>query len=115
MTTHLGPQTSIAELVRSLQRDGADVRVVPAGVDKADSLALFGEALHFPDWYGHNLDALYDCLLGLAPAGSEHLHVVWDGTAALRADHPDAYAAIVRVLEDAESERPTVTATVVDR
>lgn len=23
------------------------------------------EALHFPQWYGHNLDALYDCLTDL--------------------------------------------------
>ena len=28
------------------------------------------EALGFPDWYGGNLDALYDCLTDL-PAGTE--------------------------------------------
>ena len=25
------------------------------------------EVLAFPDWYGHNLDALYDCLTELDP------------------------------------------------
>lgn len=29
---------------------------------KEDLHRLFGEALCFPDWYGNNLDALYDCL-----------------------------------------------------
>ena len=27
-----------------------------------DLHTLFREALAFPDWYGRNLDALYDCL-----------------------------------------------------
>lgn len=26
----------------------------------------FAEALSFPDWYGHNLDALHDCLASLS-------------------------------------------------
>ena len=26
---------------------------------------LFAQALDFPDWYGHNLDALMDCLTDL--------------------------------------------------
>ena len=26
---------------------------------------VFSEALHFPGWYGRNLDALYDCLTDL--------------------------------------------------
>ncbi len=115
MTTHLGPDASIAELVRSLQRDGVDVRVVPAGTSKPDSLELFGEALRFPHWYGRNLDALYDCLLGLVSASDRPVHVVWDGTAGLRRDHPEVYAAIVQVLDDVEAEAETFAATVLDR
>ena len=26
---------------------------------------ILSQALDFPDWYGHNLDALYDCLTEL--------------------------------------------------
>ena len=29
---------------------------------KEDLHRIFREALSFPDWYGNNLDALYDCL-----------------------------------------------------
>ena len=29
---------------------------------KEDLHSIFREALSFPDWYGNNLDALYDCL-----------------------------------------------------
>jgi RNAse (barnase) inhibitor barstar len=115
MTATLGPDTAIADLVRSLQREGVDVEVVPAGDDKRDSLRLFGEALRFPHWYGHNLDALFDCLLTYVHEAPAPVHVIWDGTANLRAEHPDAYAGIVQVLDDVESERPTFAATVVER
>ena len=30
--------------------------------DKKELHARIAAALSFPDWYGHNLDALYDCL-----------------------------------------------------
>ena len=30
--------------------------------EKEDLHRLFRETLCFPDWYGNNLDALYDCL-----------------------------------------------------
>lgn len=29
---------------------------------KEDLHRMFREALSFPDWYGNNLDAIYDCL-----------------------------------------------------
>lgn len=34
--------------------------------------ALFAKALHFPDWYGNTLDALYDMLTDL----EEPTHVI---------------------------------------
>ena len=115
MTRVLGPDTAIAPLVRSLQREGAEVHVVPAGADKAESLRLFGEVLRFPDWYGHNLDALFDCLTSVVQASAAPVHVVWDGTAHLRSRHPEAFDAIVQVLEDTEAEQATFAATVLDR
>lgn len=33
--------------------------------DKHELHARIAEALCFPDWYGHNLDALMDCLTDL--------------------------------------------------
>jgi len=44
-----------------------DVRIDLAGcTDKATLLARFAAALHFPDWFGHNWDALSDCLTDLS-------------------------------------------------
>ena len=33
---------------------------------REDLHRIFRETLAFPDWYGNNLDALYDCLTGLS-------------------------------------------------
>ena len=33
---------------------------------KEDLHRIFQEALHFPAWYGNNLDALHDCLTSLS-------------------------------------------------
>ena len=71
-------------------------------VDKAGTLAAFAEALSFPDYFGHNLDALYDCLTDLSwlPPG-EHV-LIWSGSSLLRDRDPKAYLAIRSVLSDAQ-------------
>ena len=33
--------------------------------DKAELHKALAQGLDFPDWYGNNLDALYDCLTGI--------------------------------------------------
>ena len=33
---------------------------------KEDLHRIFAQTLAFPDWYGNNLDALYDCLTSLS-------------------------------------------------
>jgi RNAse (barnase) inhibitor barstar len=38
-------------------------------VDKLTVLTAIGRAFAFPDWYGANLDALYDCLTDLPDRG----------------------------------------------
>ena len=39
---------------------------VSAVADRAEFHALLKETLEFPQWYGENLDALYDCLTDLS-------------------------------------------------
>jgi len=75
--------------------DGTEIRT------KADFLAAVAEALSFPDWFGHNLDALYDSLRDLSwlPEG-EHL-LVWTAPEVLETADPRAYRAVVGVLDDA--------------
>lgn len=53
--------------------------------------------LNFPQWYGHNLDALHDCLTGLtAPVTIQVLH-------------GNANPVLVQVLQDSAAENPTLT------
>ena len=39
-----------------------EITIDCAGLDKAGLHSAFRKALDFPQWYGNNLDALYDCL-----------------------------------------------------
>lgn len=60
-------------------------------------------ALSFPDWYGHNLDALYDCLTSLTHVTSLVFYD-WDCV--------DAFSeGFHRALTDAEMDNPTLTVT----
>lgn len=123
MITVVGPEVPLAELVRSAQRRGARVSVVPAGATKAESLCRFAQALDFPSWFGHNLDALADCLHDWASgSGADRtggsgsaLALVWDGVAALRTDDPAAYKGIYAVLDEVGQDHPGTEITVVYR
>ncbi|QFZ17275.1 barstar family protein [Saccharothrix syringae] len=46
---------------------------------RREAIAAIADALGFPDWFGHNLDALHDSLTDLSwlPEG-EHV-LVWEG------------------------------------
>ena len=82
---------------------GAHPHVVEGDTeDKASTLTAFAAALSFPDYFGHNLDALYDCLTDLSwlPPG-EHV-LIWPGSDALRKAEPKTYLAIRSVLSDAQ-------------
>lgn len=68
--------------------------------DLETALTLLGGALHFPDWYGHNLDALHDCLTDfswreaagyvLLISGADRLHADETAFGALNAAFSDA-------------------------
>ncbi|HET7760895.1 MAG TPA: barstar family protein [Phycicoccus sp.] len=110
----LGQETAIADVVREAHAAGRAIAIVPAGDDKADSIARFGEVLGFPDWFGHNLDALFDCLLQRYRRAPES-ELVWDGTAGLRERDAPAFDRIRQVLSDAEAECPALSVTILDR
>lgn len=67
------------------------------GIDTKEALhTAIAQALAFPDWYGMNLDALYDCLTDVETP--THLHLAdWDTL-------PEWKAAFRAVLDDAEND-----------
>jgi RNAse (barnase) inhibitor barstar len=69
--------------------------------DRDAVLVEIGRAFEFPDWYGANLDALYDCLTELAEPGKRGLVVLLDHLP--RAPRLDAgqRARLLRVFRDA--------------
>lgn len=70
--------------------------------DKLGTLDAIAEALSFPDYFGRNLDALYDCLTDLSwlPSG-EHV-LVWVASDVLKEADPRAYLAVHSTLSDAQ-------------
>lgn len=86
--------------------DRDDVRLVavgPAG-SKAALLTAIAESLRFPEWFGHNFDALVD-LLGDEDYVPSHTVMLWRGWAALAEADPDAFAVFLDVLRE-RAEQP---------
>lgn len=74
----------------------------------ADILRELGKALHFPDWYGANFDALYDCLSGPEwQVGMGHVLLI-NGLDSLRLADPEDFAALIEVFQAvAENHHPS--------
>ena len=64
--------------------------------------ALLKAELSFPEWYGNNLDALYDCLTDLHEEASLTLLRPEELSRAL----DTAYPRLLRLLSDAAEENP---------
>jgi len=111
----LGPGSSLADVVAQARDAGEDVFVVPAMPTKGESIAEFGVALRFPEWFGHNLDALADALHDFAEqvrAGDAVRHLVWTGVEVLRVEHHKAYEGICAVLDEVSEDHPRLHVTV---
>jgi hypothetical protein len=79
--------------------------VVPVSLvaarDKKAFLTAIAKALRFPDYFGHNWDAFYDCLLDLRHGGGAGtLLVLKDASGFARAE-PEEFAAATGALADA--------------
>lgn len=72
-----------------------------AAPDKAGFLDLCAEAFDLPSWFGHNWDALDECLRGLDLDEPQGLLVVWQGWSALADGDPDAFDSALEVFRDA--------------
>lgn len=103
MTTFLPADTDLGALRR---RHPGTLLQVRASADRGASFRAFAATLHFPAYFGRNLDALLDCLREL-PDGATGL--LWSDTSGLRdADRP-GYRGMLAVLGQFAAERPEIT------
>ena len=71
----------------------------------AQVLLHLGSALHFPVWYGANLDALYDCLTD-SDWQARKGHVLFiNGLDKLRLADPENFATLIEVFQAAAEAR----------
>lgn len=87
----------------------ADFCVLKADITKhattQDVLLQLGSAMEFPNWYGANFDALYDCLTDpdWQPAKGHVLFI--NGITRLRASQPADFATLIEVFQAAAEDR----------
>lgn len=89
------PSFNAADAALECRIDLSDCR------DKATLLARLASALQFPDWFGHNWDALADCLTDLSWLPAPGYRIVLTHAEALRAADPETLATAVEVLDTA--------------
>ena len=58
-------------------------------------------AMHFPDSFGHNWDALEECLTDLEWVDGDGYVIYYDHIDGLLATHPDQFETLVEILRDA--------------
>ena len=74
-----------------------------------DVLTLLGGALGFPDYYGRNMDAAWDCLTDL----TEPTMLVWRGWQDFAVNRPDDWGRMVGLLAERCDEQPDFAVVVV--
>ena len=73
--------------------------------DGPTTLRQLGKICQFPDWYGANFDALYDCLTDLDWRPAQGLVLQISGLDTLGNSDPDALATLLEVLRSAAADR----------
>ncbi len=68
---------------------------------KREFLAQMAEALNFPEWFGHNWDALNDCLTDLSWLGGTGWVVIIENAKNFAEANTEDFATAVRVCKSA--------------
>src|SRR5699024_799698 len=93
----------------ALHKNAEMLGVLPVSIDlrgcsdKAELLASIAQALEFPDYFGHNWDALGDCLTDLSWLDRPVLMLVFGGMDDLESHDPDSLATLHAMLVDSAS------------
>ena len=69
--------------------------------EKREFLDRVARTLEFPDWFGHNWDALFDCLADLSWRPAPGYVLVFEHAGEFREFQPEAYDTALAILSDA--------------
>lgn len=72
--------------------------------DKEDMLAVIGRAMNFPEWYGHNWDALMDCLVDLDWRPAEGYVIILEHCDGIHGRAEADFVQTLQVFENAANE-----------
>ena len=98
------------QAARRLRGDGWSVATLHGVATKTAFLDGVGRALGFPGYYGHNLDALWDCLAEVTSPTA----LVLEGWQDLAVGAPDAWADALSVLRERTAEGAPFCVVLVD-
>jgi RNAse (barnase) inhibitor barstar len=100
------PQTDKQRIVTAATAKGfATFRVDLAKAnDKDEMLAAIAKALKFPDWFGHNFDALVDCLADMAWQPGEGYLVLLEHCDGIHGKAEADFVTTLQVFEQAANE-----------
>lgn len=115
MIRTLGPAVDLDGLLADAREEGRDVHVVEAATTKQETLVRFATALALPEWFGHNLDALHECLDECLDASDAPWELVLDHAVSLRSGDEVAYEGIHELLSDLAHRHPASNVTVILR
>ena len=99
---HHFPAASLADLqasAKSVNFPFAHIDLAQAR-DKDDLLTAIALALKLPEWFGHNWDALVDCLCDLSWKPAPGYVVVIEGHDALRAARPADFNTLIELFAE---------------
>lgn len=91
--------TAICALATSLGLDCARIGLEGCST-KADLLERIASALGFPAWFGHNWDALADCLTDLGWRPAPGYVLVFEHASELQQSEPEVFDTALDVLRD---------------
>jgi RNAse (barnase) inhibitor barstar len=91
--------TAICAHARSVGYDCVRVDLTDCE-EKAEFLTRTAEAFVFPRWFGHNWDALADCLTDLGWRPAPGYVVVFEHASALQEHAPEVFDTALAILDD---------------
>lgn len=100
---HALPPGGLPSLQTAAAAAGLDVyRIELAGcADKAALLRAIAQALHFPPWFGHNWDALADCLADLSWLDTPQVVAALCNPDTLQHSAPEDYHSALEIFAEA--------------